>query len=107
MIHQVLNYARTRTQILRSSTLPCAIREYHPGLMHSVIARSTRRTTRLDIDIRVEARVPLWVFEKLLFAVIGAEVMLFVPVRSPELCRILIDDCKTDRIRRYAENTRP
>lgn len=80
--------------------------KYPIGVMHGVNARSTRRTTRIDADIGVEARISFWVRKKLLPAVIGAEIILPVLVRSPELCRILINDCKTDRIRSHAKNTR-
>jgi hypothetical protein len=69
----------------------------------AVNAGSTRRPDGLNTDINVEARIPLGILKKLFFAVTGAEIILPIPVSGPELCRILIDDCKTDRIRSHSQ----
>ena len=67
--------------------------------------RSTRRPAGLDADIGIVACIPLRVLIKLLFTVTGAEEIFPVSVLCPELCRILIDYCKTDRIRCHVQNT--
>ena len=56
---------------------------------------STRYPARLDADIGIVACIPLRVLTKLLFAVTRAEEILSLSVICPELCRILIDHCKT------------
>jgi hypothetical protein len=61
--------------------------------------RSTRCPAGFDADIGIVACIPLRVLTKLLFAVTGAEEIYPVSELCPEVCRILIDYCKTDWIR--------
>jgi hypothetical protein len=63
-----------------------------------VVLPSTESITGLKADIGIESGIPFRVFEKFLFAEIGAKIILPVFVRSLKLCRFLIDECQTDRI---------
>jgi hypothetical protein len=62
-------------------------------------SRSAGRPAWLDADIGSEARVLFFVGKELFFAIIRAEEILLSFVRAPELRCILVNDCKTDRIR--------